>query len=352
MEKKIEQEIQKRLSRMTLRQKILQMMFVVPEAIGLPVNATANRTLVHLAVRLHPVGGVIFYGRNLQNQTQIRQMTENFTSCHQGILLGIDEEGGQVSRLSPINEQIRLPLMNTYGTPEKRTEGRIIGQTLSTGLKQCGMNVNFAPVADVFTNPDNTFLARRCFSSDPETVAMLVQDIVHGHRENRIISCAKHFPGHGSTVGDPHEEIVRSGRTLKQLQECDLIPFEKAIEEKIPMIMAGHILFPEIDNEHPATLSKIILTDLLKKKMGFEGIVICDALRMKAIRKKSSAEEAAVQAILAGCDMLLGVDYLNKAIRVIKKAVKQGRISEQRIDESVARILKVKMEYGLTGGRQ
>jgi len=223
-------------------------------------------------------------------------------------------------------------------------------QTIAGYLKLLGFNVDFAPSADVFTNPDNTVIGDRAFSSDPNKAAEMVKYFTKGLLDNGVLPTVKHFPGHGDTVADSHYGIAVTNKTLEELEACEFIPFQAGIDAGTVFVMAGHISAPNADlygSILPAEFSGFLLHDILREQLGFKGIIITDALNMGAISLYYTSEETAVKSVLAGVDMLLMPENFKEAYDGLIKAVKSGEITEERINESVARILTAKYNAGL-----
>ena len=216
-----------------------------------------------------------------------------------------------------------------------------------TAVLQLGFNLDFAPVADVNSNPNNTVIGSRAFGTDPEKVAEMVAACVKGFRDSGMVCTLKHFPGHGDTEEDSHYGEAKSWKTLDELRTCELRPFQAGIEAGASMIMVGHITLPNVTEEIPATLSHDIVTGILREEMKYNGIIITDSMAMNAIANWYSSDEAAVKAIQAGCDMILMPYQLESAVNGIETAVNSGDITEERIEESVLRILKAKLEAGI-----
>ena len=213
-------------------------------------------------------------------------------------------------------------------------------------LSELGFNLDFAPVADVKAAGFNSMFSERSFSEDPEVVSSMANALSKGLESKGIISVYKHFPGHGSTVGDPHKGYAYTKKTLEELKECDLVPYQKAIDDNVSMIMVGHISLPEIvDDGVPASLSKRIITNILRNEMGYEGVVTTDAMNMGAIKDIYNSDEAAVTAVEAGVDIILMPKDFDKAYYGIIDAVNNREISVDRIDDSVLRILKLKYRF-------
>lgn len=340
------------LADMTLKDKICQMLFVTPEALTGFGQVVQSGDSTRDAIANYPVGGVIYFGQNLEDQEQTKEMLAGIQSFSmeltgRGLFLGVDEEGGTVARLADNLDTAEFDDMRVYGEEGDPDKAYEIGETLAKELTALGFNLDFAPVADVLTNEDNTVVADRSFGSDPELVSSMVSAEVRGLQENRVMAVTKHFPGHGSTGGDTHDGFAASDRTEDELKECDLLPFRAAMDEDVAMIMMGHMTMTELDEDNPASLSEIIVTDLLREELGYEGVIITDALNMGAIMELYSYGEATVKAFAAGCDMVLCVDELDEVIDAVTDAVEDGILSEEAIDASVLRILTLKQEYGL-----
>jgi beta-N-acetylhexosaminidase len=235
--------------------------------------------------------------------------------------------------------------MNENKSPnEADAIGKNVGQAIGKYLKEYGFDIDFAPVADVNTNPNNIVIGNRAFGSDPTIAAGAVSGVLAGLAENGIVGCLKHFPGHGDTTGDTHEGYVRTDKTWEQLANCEMIPFRAGVQAGAKMVMTAHIAVPNVTGEEqlPSTLSGTILQDKLRGELGFDGVIVSDAMSMGAIHNEYSSGEAAVKAFLAGCDILLmPFDYI-EAYQTVLEAVKNGTISESRLNESVKRIMKLK----------
>ena len=240
-----------------------------------------------------------------------------------------------------------IPSMESVGDTEDISQAYRVGNTIGSEISQLGFNLDFAPVADVNSNPNNTVIGSRAFGTDPEKVAEMVAACVKGFRDSGMVCTLKHFPGHGDTEEDSHYGEAKSWKTLDELRTCELRPFQAGIEAGASMIMVGHITLPNVTEEIPATLSHDIVTGILREEMKYNGIIITDSMAMSAIANLYSSDEAAVKAIQVGCDMILMPYQLESAINGIETAVNSGDITEKRIEESVLRILKVKLEAGI-----
>ena len=341
------------VEKMTLEEKICQMLFVTPEALTGYTKVTQSGSASRTAIEQRPVGGIIYFGDNLVTMEQTTEMIKNIQSYSveltgRGLFIGVDEEGGSVARAADNLGTTAFEDMATYGTEGDTAKAYEIGKTQAQELTEMGFNVNFSPVADVLTNEANTVVKDRSFGSDPELVADMTTEVIKGLTEGGMLCAPKHFPGHGSTDADTHNGFAASDRTLQELENCDLIPFRAAITAGAPMIMVGHMTMTELDDENPACMSGDIVTGLLREKLGYDGIIITDALNMGAIYENYTNAEAAVACISAGCDMLLCVSNINSVVSAVTTAVEEGVIKESAIDASVTRILTAKYRYGIT----
>lgn len=337
---------------MTLEEKICQMLFVTPEALTGYTRVTQSGNTTKAAIEKWPVGGIIYFSANLVSTDQTTEMIENIQSYSQSatgrrLFIGVDEEGGSVARAADSLGTTQFDDMSVYGEAGDTQEAYNIGATQAKDLTALGFNVNFSPVADVLTNEENTVVKERSFGSDPDLVSSMVSQVVKGLTDGGMLCAPKHFPGHGSTGGDTHDGFASSDRTLEELESCDFKPFQAAIEAGAPMIMVGHMTMTAIDPDNPASLSETIVTGLLREELGYDGIIITDALNMGAIANNYTNADAAVKAVSAGCDMLLCVSNISSVVNALTDAVSDGTISEERIDESVSRILQAKLRYGI-----
>lgn len=338
--------INKEIKKMSLDEKIGQLM-----VIGLD-GTTFSQEMDNL-IRNYHVGGIIIMGKNISTAQDMLKLINNSkkTNEHNKIplFISVDEEGGEVSRLP--EEFKKLPSNGEIGNRNDEEFSYRVGTYLAEALNEFGYNMNFAPVLDVNSNPQNPVIGSRSFGEDPEQVATLGISTMRGMMDKDVIPVVKHFPGHGDTYVDSHKALPVVNTTLDSLQELELIPFQRAIDEGVDAVMVAHILYPELDPEYPSSLSKVIITDLLREKMQFDGVVITDDLTMGAIKNEYTIPEAALQSFIAGSDLLLVVHGYNNEIRTInalKNAVETGAVSEERVDESLKRILTLKRKYGIT----
>ncbi len=331
------------ISEMTLDEKIGQMIFT-----GISGN-TLNQENLRL-INEYKVGGIIFYKENIVSTEKILQLLNNIKTINENndfpLFLGIDEEGGRISRLP--KEIIPIPSSQKISESNDVFFAHDIGKILGKELSTFGFNLNFAPVLDVNSNPNNPIIGDRSFGESPEVVSSFGIETMKGLQSENIISVVKHFPGHGDTDIDSHLALPVVNKSLDQLYELELIPFKNAIAEGTDMVMVAHILLPKIDSTFPSSMSKEIITGILREQLKFDGVVITDDLTMKAITNNYTIEKAAVYSVKAGSDIILiAHDYQNVAssFQALKKAVENGEISEEKINESVSRILQLKEKY-------
>lgn len=335
---------------MTLEEKIWQMFFVTPEDIcNIGTVIQAGETTKN-ALTDYPVGGLIYFSKNIESRNQLSQMLKNTIAyCKIPPFLSIDEEGGRVSRLGDAEiGTTKHPPMAKIGATNDPEKAREIGVTLGRELKELGFNMDFAPVTDILTVASNQDIGDRSFGTDPTLVAGMVAAQVEGMQSQNLSATLKHFPGCGSTAANTHLETGASSRTLEEMRNAEFLPFQAGIDAGADFVMVAHMSAPAITgDETPAILSPIIVTDLLRKELGFEKVIITDALNMGAITSAYTPEESAVLAVEAGVDMLLMSPDIDVAAKAIKEAVESGEIPESRIDESVRRILTLKQERGI-----
>ncbi|AOY76394.1 glycoside hydrolase family 3 protein [Clostridium formicaceticum] len=296
------------------------------------------------------LGGVIFFSENIDTIDQTQRLIEAMQQVSRiPLFISVDEEGGIVSRLnsSPNMPATKLPGNKVLGDTENVAFAYKVGRLLGKELTSLGFNMNLAPVADVNTNPQNPVIGERSFGSDPHKTGEMVAQMVKGIQDENISAVVKHFPGHGDTSLDTHKEAVTLPHGIERLKAVEFLPFKKGIEAGVDGVMLGHLLVPSITSDSlPATFSWKVV-DLLRNHLKYEKLIITDALEMKAITKYWTPEEAAVLAFAAGADILLMPSSLEKAYEGLLKAVKEGRITEERLNESVRRILNVKYDRGI-----
>lgn len=330
---------------MTLEEKIGQLCMF-----GFSGTETVSTKFQKILETYH-VGNIILYGMNIDRTNddggfdQCRSLIESVKAASASeipLLISIDVEGGTVKRFEwPKSLESARTLGKKNDTERARAQFARIGE----GLRSVGINVDLAPVLDVTADSDH-FLGARVISSDPDVTSRIGRACIEGLHDSNVLSFVKHYPGHGAVNIDSHEETPVSDRTLDELLNYDLIPFADAVTGGADGVMVGHLLFQRIDDEHIASQSYVFITQILRDELDFEGVVISDDFRMAGLRKQTSLEEGAVQFLLAGGDLILcgaNHDYQRAILDGLYAAVKSGRLTEERIDESVFRILSAKL---------
>lgn len=343
--------VKTRLDQMTTDEKIGQLFIVVPDSItgASPTIAAGKRT--YNAINKYKLCGFIYMSANLTGPDQTRNMLKTTKQYYDELglpvpFLCVDEEGGSVARIAnnPDFNVKSYPDMITIGESGDVNKAAEAGSTIGSYLHDLGFNTDFAPCADVLTNPNNTVVAKRSFGSDPDLVKNMTKAFSKSLLKNNVIPTLKHFPGHGATREDSHSGAAYTNKTLDEMIDNELVPFTD-VDEYAPMIMAGHISAPNITGDNtPASLSKKMITEILRKKLGYSGIIITDAMNMGAVADNYSCGNACVMAIKAGCDIILAPSDIDAGISAVRNAVSSGEISEKRLDKSVYRILKVKQQ--------
>ena len=340
--------VERILSDMSVEEKVYQMMFVAPEDItGVGIAVSAGET-TRKALEKYPVGGIIYFAQNLENRQQTIDMINNSQKYSKiPLFIGVDEEGGRVSRLgsNPQMGTTKQPPMLEVGKTGKPEEAYKTGVTLANDLKGLGFNVDFAPVADVLISANNVDIDDRSFGTEPELVASMVANAVKGLQENGVSATLKHFPGSGATTKDPHFGTAENPRTYEQLVQSELVPFKAGIDAGADFIMVSHNTLPNIMNEVlPSSLSREVITDILIDELGYKGIILTDSFRMGAVTDHFTPEQVGVMAVKAGNDMILMPKDIKATHKGVVDAVNSGEITEERIDESVRKILLKKIE--------
>ena len=342
---------------MSTEQKVSQLLVAGIEGTQLGQDAVQ-------AVQDYQVGGVILFGRNVESAWQLAELTnglKDLNGDYTPLFLCVDQEGGRVDRMPP--EVERTPSAWSVGqTLDTEGVGAAYGALLAEECAAFGFNMDFAPSLDIWSNPDNTVIGDRAFGNDWEWTAFFGMSAVESMEEQGgVIPVVKHFPGHGDTSVDSHVALPVVDKSLEELWQSELVPFNMALNQEdyfgaqagpsAPAVMVAHILLSQVDPDYPASLSHRVVTGLLREEMGFDGVVCTDDLTMGAVSNTYGMGEAAVLAVEAGCDLLLvchGADNLTAARDALLEAVDSGRLSPERLDESVKRILSLKTEYGLT----
>lgn len=337
--------IKEQINIMTMDDKLGQMLIVGLEGFTMDDNTRQM-------IEANHVGGFILYSSNVENPGQLVNLTNTLKLSNSTneipLFISVDEEGGRISRVP--KELQKLPANMAIGKVDNAEFSYKIGGILADELKAFGFNLDYAPVLDINSNPKNPVIGDRAFGTEAELVSRLGVQTMKGIQEGGVIPVVKHFPGHGDTSVDSHIGLPRVESDLERLKSFELIPFENAIRNSADAVMVAHILLPKLDAENPATLSKTIITEILRKQLGFDGVVITDDMTMGAIAKNYELGSAAVRSVAAGSDVILvahGYDNALTVLNSLKEAVESGDISEERINQSVYRILRLKQKYNL-----
>ena len=346
-------DVEERLQEMSLREKVGQLFCLRPEALDTTIHYESSAELPAFSLQEvnarmqalaadYPAGGITLFAHNIQSPEQLKAFVADLKALPGAPLLSIDEEGGRVARLGnhPAFDLPKYESMAAFGSPRQVYRA---ARTIGKYLAHYGFDVDFAPVADVNTNPQNIVIGNRAFSDRPKDAARKVKAYVKGLRKAGVLSCLKHFPGHGDTQADTHFGYAVSGKSWEEMLSCEMIPFKAGIAAGAPLVMTAHISAPAVTgSEVPSTLSPVILQEKLRGELGFDGVIVTDAMEMGAIARQYPVDEACVLALEAGVDMLLCVKDYPAAFDAVLAAVESGRLSEERIDASVRRILRLK----------
>lgn len=347
----LQEKIQAKLESMTLEEKTAQLFIITPEALTGYSLVTQAGEATRAALQKYPVGGLVYFEENMVSEEQVSEMLEKQQAYSQEriglpLFTSIDEEGGKVTRIAGNSgfDVPSFPYIPEIGAGQDTGQAYELGDSIGEYLGRMGFNLDFAPVADTLTNPENTVVKRRSYGSDPNMVSQMVQENLKGLQKHQVYGCVKHFPGHGATEGDTHEGYAYTNKTWEELSASDIIPFRDSIAWGVDFVMMGHISLPEVTGDDvPASLSPYMISSLLRGELAYDGIVLTDALNMGAITETYTSSQAAVGTILAGSDMILMPADFKSAYEGVLHAVREGTITEERLNESLTRILRVKL---------
>lgn len=345
---------------LTPEEKIGQLFIIRPDALDLTLpqetindakadGVTMLTDAMRETLQAYPVGGICQFGKNITDPEQLAQFNADLQAASRTpLFIAVDEEGGAVARLAnhPAFDLPQYESAAAVGASGDPADACAMGQTIGAYLKEYGFNMDFAPDADVNTNPDNPIIGTRAFSSDAATAAEMAAAAADGLRTSGILPTLKHFPGHGDTAEDSHTALAVTYKTLDELQACELLPF--AADTGLHAVMVGHIAAPNVTGDlTPASLSGTMITGYLRGELGFTGLVITDSMAMHGVTDAYSSGDAAIAAIEAGVDIILMPEVLSEAFDAVVAAVENGTISEARLNESVYRVLQYKQLYGI-----
>ena len=351
-------EVEAQLQQMTLREKVGQLFYIRLESLDPSIKWSTYDDLASIKIlevtenmkhvnENYPVGGIILYAWNIEDEAQLARIIPQVRALNGHPLLCIDEEGGRVSRIGNnpnfnVKKYESMAAIGATGDPQNAYE---CGNTIGTYLKRYGFDIDFAPVADVNTNSENVVIGPRAFSDAPAVAAPMVVNYLQGLKDAGITGCIKHFPGHGDTKADTHYGYASTQKTWEEMLNCEMVTFKAGIQWGCQLVMTAHIGAPKVTgSDVPSTMSPIILQDKLRGELGYQNIIITDAMEMGAITQQYTSAEGAVGSIKAGVDIVLGPRYFTEAFDAVMAAVNNGTLSEERINQSVRRILKLRKE--------
>ncbi len=348
-EQKLDGIINATIEAMPLEDKVAGLFVVTPESITGVDTAVKAGEGTQEALTKYAVGGIVYFSKNIRSQEQLAEMIENSKLyARYPLFIAVDEEGGGVARVADAGIGTKVEDAKTIGETGDANNAYQAGVTIGSYLSELGFNLDFAPVADL-ANVENSVIGKRAYGSDAATVAPFVSSMTKGLEEQGISACLKHFPGIGSSTEDTHDGLASTDRSAEDFRANEFTVFQAGMEAGADMVMVSHMAAPSLAGDNtPSTLSGVVVTDILRNELGFEGVIITDALNMDAISEYYAADEAAILALRAGCDMLLMPEDFEKAYNGVLQAIQEGTISEERVNDSLRRIYRIKYADKLT----
>ena len=339
------------LADLTLEQKLYQLCFVTPESLTDVEAATKAGDATREALQANPVGGLIYDEKNIEDEDQLKDLLlgtqEHLKDGDQlPAFLAIGEEGGDVAPVANKLDLTTFGTMAEFGASEDLDGAYSMGSIIAMDLSDLGFNVNFAPIADLSDADGNTVIGTRSFGTDANLTASLVASVVNGTQSGHVLCAVSHFPGLGSINDVAHVDRTKITRSVEELKQNELLPFQSAAENQCGFVIVSHAVLTELDDQRPCSMSPGVM-QLLREDLGYQGIILTDTLSVPAITDHYDSGEAALNAINAGADMLLCPQDLEETIEALQKAVEENKLTEERIDESVVRILAAKLRLGL-----
>lgn len=342
-EQKLDEIVNAGIEVMPLEDKVAGLFIVTPEAITGVSTAVRAGDGTREALAKYAVGGIVYFSKNIQSEEQLKEMIDNtqlYTKYP--LFIAVDEEGGSVSRVADAGIGTKVDAAQAIGETGDANNAYQAGSTIGSDLSSLGFNLDFAPVADL-NNVEGSALGSRAYGSDAATVAPFVTSMMQGLEDQNVTACLKHFPGIGSSTQDTHDGMATTDRTLEEFRANEFTVFQAGIDAGADMIMVGHLSAPALTGDNtPCSMSSAVVTDILRNEMGYDGVIISDALNMSAISEYYDSEQAAIMALRAGCDMILMPEDFEKAYNGVLQAVQDGTISEERINDSLRRIYRIK----------
>ena len=342
-EQKLDEIVNAGIEVMPLEDKVAGLFIVTPESITGVSAAVQAGEGTQKALSQYAVGGIVYFGKNMQSAEQLKAMIDNtqlYTKYP--LFIAVDEEGGSVSRVAEAGIGTKVDSAQTIGQTGDANNAYTAGNTIGSYLTGLGFNLDFAPVADL-ANAEGSVMEKRAYGSDAAAVSPFVTSMMQGLEEQKVTACVKHFPGIGSTTADTHDGLATTDRSAEDFRANEFVVFQNAIDAGANMIMVGHMSAPALAGDNtPSSLSSAVVTDILRNELNFRGVIITDAMNMAAISNYYGADEAAIMALKAGCDMILMPEDFEKAYNGVLEAVRNGTISEERINDSLRRIYRIK----------
>lgn len=347
----INEKAEEILGSMTLEEKVGQLFIVDFEALNGGQTSTEFNDVIQNTLKKYHIGGVIYFANNLVTREQTIKLNEELQKNSSiPMFISVDEEGGTVSRIAD-NENMgttKFTSMRKIGDSRDINKAYEVGFTIGKEINELGFNLDFAPDADVITNPNNTEIGSRSFGTDANIVSEMVPQVVKGLHENNVCAALKHFPGHGGSEANSHNEFSYTPQNLEGLSQVEFLPFKAGMKEDADFILVSHIAAPNVTRDNtPCSLSSTIITDILRNELEYDNVVITDALNMKAVSNYYTPKESGIAALKAGADMLLMPVSIDEAYNSVISACNNGTISDERLNQSVKRILKVKIKRGI-----
>lgn len=339
----LDEIVNARITEMPIEDKVAGLFIITPEALTDTDVVTKAGDTTKEKITQYAVGGLVYFKQNITSKDQLEEMITNTNNYSKyPLFIAVDEEGGSISRLAESGLADNVGSMGDIGAAGDVTKAKEAGSSIAAYLSEYGFNLDFAPVADVLSE-GNTIIGERSFGSNAGEAGTMVAAVVEGLQEGGVSACLKHFPGLGSTEEDTHDGMVSSEKTQEDFETTDFLSFQAGIDAGADFVMVSHLSVPEITGDNtPSSLSDKMITQILRGELGFEGIVITDAMDMCAITDYYTADAAAVKALQAGADMILMPEDFETAYNGVLDAVKAGTLTEERIDESLKRIYRVK----------
>lgn len=343
-EEKLDEIVNAYIEVMPLEDKVAGLFIVTPEAITGVSTAVKAGEGTKDALEKYAVGGLIYFANNIQSADQLKEMISNTkTYSIHPLFIAVDEEGGSVSRLITKGLCEKVDSAGVIGQTGDPANAYTAGTTIGSALNSFGFNLDFAPVADI-SSVENSYMGDRTYGADAQTASPFVVSMMQGLQDQQVTACLKHFPGNGATTQDPHTGIATSDRTAEQFRAEEFAVFQAGIDAGAKMVMISHMAAPALTGSNePCSLSETVITDILRNELGYDGVVITDALNMGAVSDYNTSADAAILALKAGCDMLLMPENFEEAYNGVLEAVQNGVISEERVDDSLRRIYRIKL---------